>query len=684
MRLATSETVNKMRILASLTVIVAMTCSQALAEGWPTWGGPPGGSKYSPLDQINRDNVKDLEIAWTYRTGDYEGPMARYGNSFGLQAVPILLPEEAGGHLVFCNPFWRVIALDPVTGELQWEMDPGVEKGLRDLQYKCRGVAQWHDTEAAPGSLCEYAIIQVTGDRRIFSMDARTGEACPDFGDNGELDVAPAIASVPRAHDVNAIRTYFPPAIVGGSIIIGSVVGTKFKDAHAPSGAVHAFDVRTGAFKWYWDPVPRNPGDLEAANWTPESLATTGGGNVWTYMTWDPERDLVFLPTSSVSPNYYGVNRPGDNRYANSTVALRGSTGEMVWHFQNIHHDIWDLDTAPEPMVIELDWEGERKTAVAQLTKQGLTFVFDIETGEPLWPVDELPVDTNGIEGEQVSPTQPYPVKPPPLAKFVTTVDDAWGYTFIDHAACKAIYDKYSHGTKWTPPSETGLIIQPGMVNNYGGGAYDPERNLLITNARRFSLYVGLPPADTVDEEDARSPMAGMPSGPAGIMKNTKHAMERGPDKVFSFPETSPYLPMFSPCTKPPWYVLVAMNLSTGEVEWEVPLGVLDKSLRLPLPLKFGAVGIGGPMITAGGIVFIGATADERFRAFDIDTGKEIWSDELPTSNMTNPMTYERNGRQFVVLAAGGHHIFYPQKVSDWLIAYSLPDYMERMRSQSE
>jgi quinoprotein glucose dehydrogenase len=506
-------------------------------------------------------------------------------------------------------------------------------------------------------------------------MDARNGEPCPDFGDNGELDVSPAMATVPNAYDVSVIKTYFPPAVVGGSIIIGSVVGPKFKDANAPSGAVHAFDVRTGAFKWYWDPVPRNPGDPEAVNWTPESLAKTGGGNVWSYMSWDPERDLVFLPTSSVSPNYYGVNRPGDNRYANSTVALRGSTGEMVWNFQTIHHDVWDWDTSPEPMVIELDWEGERKTAVVQLTKQGLTFVYDIETGEPLWPVEERPVNTDGgIEGEQLSPTQPYPVKPPPLSPFVTTVDDAWGYTFIDRAACRTIYDKYAHGTAWQPPTEEGLIIQPGMVNNYGGGAFDPERNLLVTNFRRHPLYVALPPADTVDPEDAKSPMAGMPGGPPGIMKNTEHAMQRGPDQVFSYPEVSPIMPMYSPCTKPPWYLLSAINLSTGEVKWEIPLGTLDTWMGVPLPLNFGAVGIGGPMITAGGLIFIGATSDERFRVFDIETGEELWVDRLPTSSMTIPMTYERDGRQYVVIAAGGHHIYYTKKISDWLIAYALPE----------
>jgi quinoprotein glucose dehydrogenase len=655
-------------MLATLTVFLMATPAAVCAEDWPTWGGPPGGSKYSPLTQINRDNVTDLEVAWTYRTGDFEGRMAPFGNSFGLQAVPILLPEEAGGHLVLCNPFWSVIALDPVTGEVRWQWDPepAVQKGIRDLQYKCRGVSQWEDTQAAAGAFCKYRIFQVTGERRMFAIDAPTGKLCPDFGKGGTVVMDEAIGSIPHAHDVNAIRTYFPPAIVSDTVISGSVVGTKFQDAHAPSGAVYAFDARTGGLKWAWDPIPRNPGDPEAANWEPESLATTGGGNVWTYMTTDPERDLVFLPTSSASPNYYGINRPGDNRYANSTVALKGSTGELVWHFQAVHHDVWDWDVSPEPLAIDLTWEGKKRPAIAQLTKQGVIFVFDRDTGEPLWPITEVPVDTNGLPGEQLSPTQPFPEKPLPLAKFITTEDDAWGFTFFDRMACKEVFRKYRHGTMFTPPSLEGTIIQPGMVNNWGGGAFDPESNLLVTNVRRFSLFIGLPRTETLDPEASKNPNAGLPGGPPIPIKNTEYGMERGPEKVFS--------PMFAPCTAPPWYVLTAVNLSTGDVEWEVPLGVLDKQMRMPLPLKFGAVGIGGPMITAGGLVFIGATADERFRAFDSATGDELWVQNLPTSSMTVPMTYERDGRQFIVIAAGGHHIFYPQKVSDYLMAFALPE----------
>ncbi len=652
--------------MAALVLALGLVGAPALAQEWPTWGGPPGGAKYSALKQIDRSNVKDLEVAWSFRTGDYEGKMAPFGNSFGLQVVPILLEQKAGGHLVLCNPFWRVIALDPVTGKQVWEMDPKVKRGEKEIQYKCRGVSQWEDTQAAADTLCKYRILVTTGDRRLIAMDAPTGKLCPTFGNGGTVVMDPDIASVPHGVDVDAIRTYFPPTIVRDSVVIGSVVGTKFEDTDATSGAVYAYDARTGAFKWTWDPIPRNPGDPEAANWDPQALAETGGGNVWTYMTADPERDLVFLPTSSPSPNYYGVNRPGDNRYANSTVALRGSTGELVWHFQVVHHDVWDWDVTAEPMAIDLTWEGKKKPAIVQLTKQGLVFTFDRDTGTPLWPVEERPVaTTGGMPGEQLSPTQPFPVKPAPLAKMVITPDDAWGFTAYDRNVCRETIKKYRHGEVFTPPSPQGTVIQPGMVSSWGGGAFDPERDLLITNVRRFPLFIGLTPASELTPEDRNHPRKGFPGGPPAEIKGTPYAMERGPEKVFG--------PLFAPCTAPPWYVLTAINLATGDVAWEVPLGVLDKQMRLPLPLKFGAVGIGGPLITAGGLIFIAATADERFRAFDIDTGKEIWEQSLPTSSMTVPMTYERDGRQFVVIAAGGHHIFYPQKVSDHLIAYALP-----------
>jgi len=414
-----------------------------------------------------------------------------------------------------------------------------------------------------------------------------------------------------------------------------------------------------------FDPVPRNPGDPEAANWTPESLIKTGGANVWTLMSVDTERDLVFLPTSSASPNYYGGTRPGDNRYANSVVALRGSTGELVWHYQIVHHDVWDWDLPAQPMLVDISRSDENFPAVVQLTKHGLVFVFHRETGDPLFPIEERPVPTDGVPGEVLSPTQPFPTAPPPLTRQGITPDDAWGFTFYDEGECRKIIEGLKYGEIFTPPSTQGTINMPGMVNNWGTGAFDPGRNLLITNIQSMPSYIRLVPNVDVDPGLAQAPMAGLPGGPPGYIIGTPYAIERGTPKIFS--------PFGAPCTKPPWYSLAAVDLDEGTIKWSVPLGTLDRLIPVPIPLKLGAPGIGGPIVTAGGLIFIGATSDEKFRAFDIDTGDELWKVDIPTAAMATPMTYMSGGRQFVVVAAGGHHAFYRQKAGDHVLAFALP-----------
>ena len=654
-----------MRWVIVSAALVWFATTEAQAERWSAHGGDEGASKYSPLDQINRDNVEDLELAWSYRTGDGEGPILQNG-SFGLGATPILVPPEAGGALVFCSAFDRAIALDPATGKERWSYDPELVRGIRGVQYKCRGVAQWRDEQAAADAACTFRIMLITADQRLIALDARNGEPCADFGTAGTVNMVPHIDATEPATDTNSVRTYMPPSIVSDTVILGSSVGSKFKRVDAPSGAVHGFDARSGALKWSFDPVPRNPGDPEAANWTPESLAVTGGGNVWTLMAADVERDLVFLPTSAPSPNYFGGTRPGDNRYTNSIVALKGSTGELVWHFQIVHHDVWDWDMASQPMLVDVSRNGEIIPAVVQLTKHGLVFVFNRETGESLFPIEERPVPTDGVPGDILSPTQPFPTAPPPLVPTSVSPDDAWGFTFWDRAACRRIFENLRTGEIFTPPTTQGTAIVPGMVNNWGAGAFDPSRNLLVTNPQRFPLFVRLIPKAEVDMEAARSPMAGIPGGPPGLIAGTDYAVERGQPQVFS--------PFGAPCTKPPWYSLTAVDLAKGTIEWSVPLGTIDTLGPVPIPMKFGAPGMGGPIVTAGGLIFIGATSDEKFRAFDIDTGDELWMVEVPTAAMATPMTYVADGRQFIVVAAGGHHAYYRQKISDYLLAFALPE----------
>ncbi len=398
--------------------------------GWPEYGGDPGGARFSALDQINRDNIQDLEVAWRYRTGDGEGRIEDVG-SYGLQGTPILLTQESGGFLVLCSAFDKVIALNPANGEVAWSFDPEVDREDRNAQYKCRGVTQWTDERADIDKACGSRIFLATLDQRLITLDSHTGELCAGFGESGVVSITPFIDATLPATDTGGVRTYMPPVIVSDTVIIGTSVGAKFKRADAPSGAIRAFDVRTGTFKWMFDPVPRNPDDPEAANWDPDALVNTGGGNVWSLMSVDHERDLVFLPTSSASPNYFGGTRPGDNRYANSIVALKGSTGQLVWHYQLVHHDVWDWDVSSQPMLVDLERDGESVPVVVQLTKQGFVFVFHRETGEPIFPIEERPVPTDGVLAEVLSSTQPFPTAPPPLTRSGITPDDAWGSHFM-------------------------------------------------------------------------------------------------------------------------------------------------------------------------------------------------------------------------------------------------------------
>jgi quinoprotein glucose dehydrogenase len=654
------------RRLLSLVALVWVPFVQLAAQSdWLDHGGDRGGSRSSTLAQIDRSNVASLEVAWTFRTGDGEGNATDAGFS-GLQVTPIRLPADAGGALVLCSAHNEVIALDPATGRELWRFDPKVVRGRRGTQYKCRGVAQWHDTEAAADAPCTWRVLLATFDQRLYALDALTGKSCAGFGDLGLVRLAPLIKSTEPSADSKTVLTYMPPTIVRDTVVVGSSVGAKFRRADAPSGAVRAFDVRSGAFKWSFDPVPRNPGDPEAENWDEAALERTGGGNVWSLMSADEERDLVFLPTSSPSPNYFGGTRPGMNRYANSTVALRGSTGEVVWHFQIVHHDVWDWDLASQPLLVDIRRGQDIVPAVVQLTKHGLVFVFHRETGKPLFPVEERAVPTDGVDDDTLSPTQPFPTAPPPLSATGITPEDAWGFTFYDRGKCKEMLESYRTGVMFTPPSLQGTVMMPGMVSNWGSGAFDASRNLLITNPQNVPNLVRLIPSDAIDPDLAKSPMAGLPGGPAGIVAGTPYAVERGAQQLLS--------PFGAPCTKPPWQRLVAVDLDRGTIEWDVPLGTIDKLMPVPVGLKLGAPGIGGPIVTAGGLVFIGATADEKFRAIDIATGEELWQFNLPTSAMATPMTYAVDGRQYVVVAAGGHHAYYRDKVADYLYAFALPE----------
>jgi len=653
---AISTRPSKLSLLLALTMLgcsPGLLAAEAAAGSWPHYGGQEGGERYSPLEQINVDNVADLEVAWTYRTGAQQRNPELIDLS-GYQATPILLPAEAGGHLVTCTPFNRVIALNPATGEEVWVFDPEIDLTPYAGRFNCRGVTQWSARDAAPRAFCEHRIVLATNDRRLLAMDSTTGKLCPDFGESGEVDVTPIIARLKPANQMKGMQLLSPVAIVNDVIVIGGTAN-KFKDVGSMNGALRAFDVRTGELLWTFDTLLR-----EGEGATPMDV---GGANVWTTMSWDSERDLLFAPTASPSPNFYGKLRPGDNLYSNSILAIRASTGELVWHFQAVHHDVWDWDIPTHPLLVDITRDGKKIPVVVVLTKTGVVFVLHRDTGEPFHPIEERPVPTDGIPGDQLSPTQPFPVRPPPLQRVGLSPDDAWGFGFVDRNACRDKIASMRYGDYYQPPSESGTVMYPmvGGGMNWGGGAFDPDTNIMVAPIAQMPFFVKLIPNEDIEPTDDK--MAGMPMGPPDFIKGAEYGLHQGP--LMS--------PFFALCSPPPWAKMVAVDLEKGEIIWEKPLGYLDKLMPFPLPLEFGTPVSGGGIATAGGLAFIGAAYDERFRAFDLRTGEKVWEVDTPYSANATPMTYAANGRQYVVVSAGGHS-WSPLAKGDMVIAYALPD----------
>ncbi|MCH2170612.1 pyrroloquinoline quinone-dependent dehydrogenase [Myxococcota bacterium] len=648
---------HRLRILGiTFATVLAMACGSSdlnfsgpTAE-WPTYGANDNQNRYSPVDQITPGNVDDLEEIWRYHTGDFDDGSGNLMLPTAFQATPVVIHDK----LVLCTPFNRVIALEPETGAELWSYDPKVNlDGMYILN--CRGVSYWDDARAPAGSTCSHRVITGTLNAKLIALDLETGELCKSFGEDGVVDLARGMGEIqPGEYGVTS-----PPVIVGDRIITGSFVLDN-RRVDMPGGVVRAFDARSGAELWGWDPV------LPSAPDAPEGIKyRRGTTNAWTALTADDQLGLVYVPTGNTSGDYYGGHRDGLDYYSSSIVALDVNTGEVAWHFQTVHHDIWDYDLPSQPVLFDFPRDGEIIPAVVQPTKLGHLFFLDRRTGEPLFPVEERPVPQDPVEGEYLSPTQPFPTKPPPIHPATLTADDAWGFTFWDRGKCRELIEQYRSDGIFTPPTTQGTIHYPGYIGgmNWGSLSIDPERELLVVNTTRAAGVVRLIPRKEFEE---RFP-DGHPSLGFELQGGTPYAVERLP--LLS--------PLGAPCTKPPWGTLVGIDIVSGDVRWDIPLGTTRDMAPFPIWL-FGPKGvpnIGGPITTGSGLTFIGATTDHYLRAFETATGKELWKGRLPTGAQATPITFRMRpeSRQFVVVAAGGHGLMGIPS-GDAVVAFALPD----------
>ncbi len=615
---------------------------------WRDYGGDHALS-YSPVSQISAANVKTLELAWTHRSGDFSDGTATTRTSFSTR------PIVPNGTLYYCTPYNKVIALDPESGQELWRFDPELRGSRLQGPYPlvCRGVSYWRERELR-GAVCEERIVTATIDSELIAIDAQTGRPCASFGKEGRVSLRVGLADAPAWESYSTS----PPLVIGDVVVVGALVADNLR-VDAPAGVIRGFDARTGALRWAWDPVP--PGWKTRERAPGEPLYTAGTPNAWSILSGDPERGLVFVPTGNPSPDLFNAIRQGLDYYGSSVVALHAESGEVAWHFQTTHRDVWDYDVPAQPALFQLAGVGAGRPGVAAVTKMGFVFLLDRETGAPLYPVEERPVPQGGVPGEELSPTQPFPTHPAPLDPSVLAPIEPWGFTPIDRADCQAKLAAIRDEGIYTPPSEGGSIVNPGNGGgpNWGGGSIDPARGLLFVNFMRAPTVAKLVPRadfDKTDWEKAQYPLEMYP------MRGSPYGVER-----------TPILSSFgAPCVAPPWGSLVAIDLATGAKKWEATLGTTRDQAPFPLWFASGAPNLGGTLATGGGVVFIGATTDKYFRAFNAETGRELWRYRTPYTANASPVTYRLrlDGKQFVVIAAGGHGWSEP---GDVLMAFALP-----------
>ncbi|WP_433705775.1 glucose/quinate/shikimate family membrane-bound PQQ-dependent dehydrogenase [Paraburkholderia sacchari] len=688
------------------------------SSDWPAYGRTQEGTRYSPLQQITPENVKNLQVAWTFRTGDMKGPKDP------VEITNEVTPLKIGNLLYLCSPHQKLFALDAQTGELKWTFDPKLQADPSFQHVTCRGVsyidlaanaaatpaaaasdvaagassafaaasdavaasstqgaapasdaaasasqaaAPASDAEAAApaapaatasaNGACTRRILLPVNDGHLYALDAITGERCAGFGINGELDLQHAMpVNTPGMYEPTS-----PPVVTNKVIVMAGAVEDNFSNRE-PSGVIRGFDVRTGELLWVFDTGAEDPNKIPG----PGEHYTWNSPNSWAPAAYDAKLDIVYLPMGVKTPDIWGGDRtPLMERYASGILALHASTGKLAWFYQTAHHDLWDMDMPSQPTLDNItDKNGKTVPVVYGPAKTGNLFVLDRRTGEPVVPAPEMPVPQGAAPGDHVAPTQPFSeltFRP----KNLLTDADMWGATMYDQLVCRVMFHKLRYEGTFTPPSLQGTLVFPGNLGmfEWGGIAVDTDRQIAIANPIALPFVSRLIP---------RGP--GNPMEPEPGAKGS--GTESGIQPQYGVPygvTLNPFLsPLGLPCKQPAWGYMAAIDLKTNEIVWKKRIGTVRDSSPIPLPFKMGMPMLGGPIVTAGGVAFIGATADNYIRAFDVNTGKEIWRARLPAGGQATPMSYSVNGRQYVVIAAGGHGSF-GTKLGDYVIAYALP-----------
>lgn len=615
------------------------------AGEWHQYGRTQYGQRYSPLDQINKDNVSTLKVAWQYQTGDVKKP-----DDVGETTYQVT-PLKVGDTLYMCTPHNWAIALDAATGKEKWKYDSNSGMNPDRQHQTCRGVTYYADPAAAPGTACAARVYLPTSDARLIALDAATGDVCTTFAENGVLHLEKGMPYNPAGYYYSTS----PPVITDGKIIIGGAVNDNYS-TQEQSGVIRAFDVNSGQLIWNWD-----SGNPDSTTPLPEGqVYTVNSPNSWSVFSYDEALGLVYIPLGNQVPDQLGMGRSEHvEKFSSSIVALDIKTGVLRWVRQTVHHDLWDMDVPAQPALIDITKDGATIPALVGPTKQGDIYVLDRRTGEPIIPVKEIPAPTGAIPEDFSAPTQPISdltFSPPPL-----TEKNMWGVTMFDQLACRIDFLSMKYEGRYTPPSLEGTIVYPGNFGtfNWGSVAVDPERQIMFGMPTYLAFTSRLVPRDQVppkgqDEKGSEQ----------GLNRN-----DGAPYGVFM----GPFLgPLGIPCQAPPWGYVAGADLATGKTAWKHKNGTVMDMTPLPLPFKVGVPGIGGPMLTKGGVAFLGAAVDNYIRAYDVTTGRQLWQGRLPAGGQATPMTYTAGDKQYVLIVAGGHGSV-GTKPGDYVIAYTLP-----------